>query len=88
MSDHHNSDDRHDSGAEPPPCVRIRVRDDGPLVVDGDVDLVDGEGRPLSPPPSTKSNIALCRCGQSAAKPFCDGAHRGAGFASCIRAPE
>lgn len=58
--------------------VRIRVRRDGPLVVDGLewLDLVDADGEAIPCPPSPKGNIALCRCGASANKPFCDGSHR------------
>ena len=72
---------------ESPNAVRIRVRDNGPLVVDGAmIQVVDGEGTPILPPPSGKTNIALCRCGKSGVKPFCDGAHREVDFRSTVRA--
>jgi CDGSH-type Zn-finger protein len=35
-----------------------------------------------------KPAVALCRCGASANKPFCDGAHRSCGFESTVRATE
>lgn len=66
--------------------VVIRCRDNGPLVIDGPAQLRDGEGRPLTPPANAKGNIALCRCGLSTTKPFCDGSHRGQAFRSIIRA--
>jgi CDGSH-type Zn-finger protein len=62
--------------AEP---VVIRCRENGPLVVCGPVTVVDHQGRPLAPPPG-KENVALCRCGGSKNKPFCDGSHRALGF--------
>jgi CDGSH-type Zn-finger protein len=62
------------------PPVEIKVRDDGPYKVTGPVRLIDAEGNELTPPPG--ENIALCRCGHSASKPFCDGSHRDAGFCS------
>jgi CDGSH-type Zn-finger protein len=64
--------------------VTIRVRDNGPLVIDGSVQLVDVDGK-LFRIPSDKPAIALCRCGLSANKPFCDGAHK-TGFQSVCRA--
>ncbi|MDI2099224.1 CDGSH iron-sulfur domain-containing protein [Ruicaihuangia caeni] len=45
----------------------------GPLLVRGDVELLDGDGHPV---PRTRPTIALCRCGASAVKPFCDGTHK------------
>jgi len=63
--------------------VEIKVRDDGPYKVTGPIRLVDAEGREVPVPGEV---IVLCRCGQSADKPFCDGSHRGAGFESCVRA--
>ncbi|WP_425618896.1 CDGSH iron-sulfur domain-containing protein [Anatilimnocola sp. NA78] len=57
------------------PDVTIRVREHGPLVVTGAVNLVDAAGNPIAIP-ADKPNIALCRCGASQLKPFCDGAHK------------
>lgn len=68
--------------------IRVRCRDDGPLLIEGSLELlelVDGEGRPLPIPPSNKGNLALCRCGASQCKPFCDGSHRQQGFESQVR---
>ncbi len=58
----------------------IKVRQDGPLLVDGDeVMVVDSEGRPYS---IDRRPFVLCRCGASEARPFCDGSHRRIGFTS------
>jgi CDGSH-type Zn-finger protein len=54
----------------------IKVRKNGPYLVTGVCMLTDAEGNAIE----TKENFALCRCGQSATKPFCDGAHNQAGF--------
>jgi len=67
--------------------VTIRVRDNGPILVEGPIELVDAEGRPFPIDPA-KPAIALCRCGASARRPFCDGAHKTCGFESCERAGE
>jgi CDGSH iron-sulfur domain-containing protein 3 len=64
--------------------VEIRVRDDGPYKVTGPVRLVDPEGREI--PFDRERPLVLCRCGRSRTKPFCDKAHRDAGFSSCVRA--
>ena len=64
--------------------VTIRVRDNGNLKVEGPVTLLDGEGNPIAVPEGQP--IFLCRCGMSAAKPFCDSSHRAAGFSSVVRA--
>ncbi|OZB82621.1 CDGSH iron-sulfur domain-containing protein [Microbacterium sp. 13-71-7] len=50
---------------------------DGPLIVRGEVELVAGDGTPI---PRRRRTVALCRCGLSAIKPFCDGTHKAAGF--------
>ena len=65
--------------------TQIRLRDNGPLVVEGLVKLVDSDGNefPLDP---SKPAIALCRCGTSKNKPFCDGSHKECGFESAERA--
>jgi len=65
--------------------VEIKVRDDGPYRVSGPVRLVDGEGNEIAYDDSRP--LALCRCGRSRTKPFCDKSHRDAGFESCVRAP-
>jgi CDGSH-type Zn-finger protein len=50
--------------------------------VTGPVRLVDAEGNRFT----REGPIALCRCGQSQTKPFCDASHKRVGFASCPRA--
>jgi CDGSH-type Zn-finger protein len=59
--------------------VTITVRTNGPYLVDGEISLVDQEGNPI-PIPEGKKRIALCRCGASATKPFCDATHSKIGF--------
>ncbi len=46
---------------------------DGPLLVRGSVAIVDSDGTPI---PQHRRTIALCRCGVSTIKPFCDGTHK------------
>ncbi|MCA9245788.1 MAG: CDGSH iron-sulfur domain-containing protein [Planctomycetales bacterium] len=67
--------------------VRIRTRENGPLVVEGDFSLVDAEGKPFLLP-TNKPAVALCRCGASKNRPFCDGAHRDHGFSADEKAPD
>lgn len=67
--------------------VNIRIRDNGPLVVEGEVTITDAEGKQFATNPD-KPAIALCRCGASKNRPFCDGAHNALGFEACDRAPE
>ena len=59
--------------------VVIKVRKNGSLLVTGDFALVDHEGRDI-PRLNDKPNVALCRCGHSQRKPFCDSAHKACGF--------
>lgn len=56
----------------------IKVRKDGPYLVTGGAELVDHEGRPIAA--KNPENFALCRCGRSQTKPFCDGTHSATGF--------
>lgn len=64
--------------------VTIKIRDNGPYLVDGDdVKLVDASGNEV---PMTKR--ALCRCGGSTMKPFCDGTHSKIGFQGASAAVE
>jgi len=66
--------------------VKISIRDHGPLLIEGSFTLVDTEGKNL-PLAADKSVFALCRCGASGKKPFCDGKHNECGFESAVRAP-
>lgn len=61
----------------------IRIRENGPLLVEGDFQLVDANGNDV---PIVKK--ALCRCGGSTMKPFCDGTHSKIGFQGAIAAVE
>lgn len=65
--------------------VCIRLRPNGPLVIEGPFTLADSAGKLFSLK-SDKPAIALCRCGQSGNKPFCDGTHKTCGFVSDERA--
>ena len=64
--------------------TRITVRDNGPLLVDVEgLSVCDSNGGAF---PLQGSNVALCRCGASANKPFCDGAHGRIGFQAADKA--
>jgi CDGSH-type Zn-finger protein len=52
---------------------------DGPLIVRGDFRLLDQDGGEIDP---GRDTIALCRCGKSGIKPFCDGSHKRSGFSA------
>lgn len=63
--------------------TKIRIKDNGPFLVEGPITLEDAEGNSYT---IEKPMIALCRCGASENKPFCDGKHKHCGFASEERA--
>ena len=56
--------------------VEIAAAEDGPLLVTGSLEVVAGTGRTID----RCGKTALCRCGASANKPFCDGSHKTIGF--------
>lgn len=58
------------------PCARIKVTKNGPLLVEGGCSLRNSDGKELAGP----GPYALCRCGGSGKKPFCDGTHLRIGF--------
>lgn len=62
----------------------ITVRPNGPYVIRGPVKIVDAEGNPY---PDQGPVTALCRCGHSQRKPFCDGSHKLVGFEHSEPAP-
>ncbi|MEO6713029.1 MAG: CDGSH iron-sulfur domain-containing protein [Mycobacteriales bacterium] len=55
----------------------ITLYRDGPLIVRGNCRIVDADGSQIDP---GRATVALCRCGRSALKPFCDGSHVATGF--------
>lgn len=62
--------------------TKITVKNNGSLRVEGEVELFDAEGNRYDL--GGRAAISLCRCGQSANKPFCDGAHSKCGFQSVV----
>jgi uncharacterized Fe-S cluster protein YjdI len=69
---------RLDGGAQEAPDAEptLLTLPDGPLLVRGDIDVVDGDGNVFR----HDTRLALCRCGASENKPFCDNSHRRIGF--------
>ena len=65
--------------------VIIQVRENGPYKISGPITIVDAEGREFELPEG--SAVALCRCGQSQNKPFCDASHKRVGFVADDTAP-
>jgi CDGSH-type Zn-finger protein len=64
---------RHDAE----PGAVITPYPDGPLIVRGRFVITGPDGQPV---PAGRKTVALCRCGKSANKPFCDGSHTRTGF--------
>jgi CDGSH-type Zn-finger protein len=58
-------------------AVLITAYRDGPLIVRGDFRLLGPDGEELD---NRRRPVALCRCGKSRLKPFCDGTHKQIGF--------
>jgi CDGSH-type Zn-finger protein len=54
--------------------VKITVNNNGSLKIEGDFVILDSEGKEYGL--QGRTSLGLCRCGLSANKPFCDGAHR------------
>lgn len=54
----------------------IRAKKNGPYLVTGVTELYDPNGNKVE----VKETYALCRCGASTTKPFCDGSHSRIGF--------
>src|SRR5690606_41009179 len=63
--------------------VTIETRENGPLVIKGLDSLKGANGQMLE----VKPVLALCRCGGSRTKPFCDGSHKTNGFDSSAGTP-
>ena len=71
--------------AEAKPTVEIKVRENGPYRVRGPIRVVDADGNEYELG-GQGDTIALCRCGGSTTKPFCDGTHSRKGFEAAERA--
>jgi CDGSH-type Zn-finger protein len=64
--------------------VSITPMENGPYIVRGPVTVLDADGNAYDV--SERKTIALCRCGGSTTKPFCDGTHSKTGFEAAERA--
>ena len=65
--------------------VEITTRRNGPYKITGPVKIIDAEGNEYDLSEQGET-IALCRCGGSTTKPFCDGTHSKIGFDAAERA--
>lgn len=63
--------------------MQIKLKPNGPLLVDGDFTIIDESGNEVQP-----MKKALCRCGGSTMKPYCDGTHSKIGFQGANAAVE
>jgi CDGSH-type Zn-finger protein len=62
--------------------VKIETIRNGPYIVTGEVELIDADGNKFP----VEKRMALCRCGASTEKPFCDGTHSKIGFQAAQKA--
>lgn len=60
--------------------VSVKANENGPFLVSGPITLTDHLGNHFDL--AGKEKVALCRCGASTNRPFCDGSHNGCGFTS------
>ncbi len=60
----------------PDPIPSVNIMKNGPLIIEGQLKIVNGDESELL----ENKKTAFCRCGASANKPFCDGAHKKIGF--------
>jgi CDGSH-type Zn-finger protein len=77
--------DRMPEQGREPPLVEIKARENGPYRVEGPIRVIDADGNEYDLS-ERGSVIALCRCGGSTTKPFCDGTHSKVGFQAAERA--
>ena len=62
----------------------IRIKKNGSAMVSGSFVVEDVDGNPYT----IEGEAFLCRCGASQTKPFCDGSHKGTGFAPTMYTAE
>jgi len=63
-------------------ATKVTVLSNGSIRVEGEFELLDQDGKAFGL--AGRTRISLCRCGQSAKKPFCDGSHKSCGFESAV----
>ncbi len=63
--------------------TEVTPMDDGPYRIQGNCSLTDVDGNTIDV--GARKAVFLCRCGKSAAAPFCDGAHKSCAFTSRVR---
>jgi CDGSH-type Zn-finger protein len=63
-------------------ATKVTIFHNGSIRVEGDFEMVDQDGKAFGL--AGRERIALCRCGQSEKKPFCDGSHKRCGFESTV----
>jgi CDGSH-type Zn-finger protein len=66
--------------------TKITVNNNGSIKIEGDFEICDPTGAAFGL--AGRTVISLCRCGQSANKPFCDGSHNRVGFSDTVVARE
>jgi CDGSH-type Zn-finger protein len=67
-------------------AAKITINNNGSIRIEGEFTIHDAEGKPFDL--AGRTSIALCRCGHSENKPFCDGAHKRVAFESVCPARE
>ena len=65
-------------------ATKINVQSNGSIRIEGDFEILDPNGVAFGL--AGRTVISLCRCGQSANKPFCDGSHNRIGFCDPVLA--
>jgi CDGSH-type Zn-finger protein len=65
-------------------ATKVSVSSNGPIRIEGDFEILDPAGAAFGL--AGRTVISLCRCGQSANKPFCDGSHARTGFNDAVAA--
>ncbi len=66
--------------------TKVTVLNNGPIRIEGEFEILDPSGAAFGL--AGRTVISLCRCGQSANKPFCDGSHARTGFNDPVAARE
>jgi CDGSH-type Zn-finger protein len=66
--------------------TKVSILNNGPIRIEGDFEILDPTGAAFGL--AGRTVISLCRCGQSANKPFCDGSHARVGFSDTVVARE